>query len=161
MKFGDVKGIDVVSLDGATKLGTVEDVLLDSERRQALGFRVKAGGLFSGTKAVLLPDVQAIGADAMTIQDESKLNSENKVEALQGSLGRDGLVGSRVMTESGSDIGTVEDFDVSFPDGAITGYVLRSGLLDRMQHKEQLIPISLVKSIGDKMIVVTDEVVPA
>jgi len=161
MKFGQLQGTEVVSLADASKLGSVDDVLLDRSKQQVLGLRIKRGGLFSGHEAVRLQDVKAIGYDAVTIEDGRKIDSENQFPEFQGSVHRDGIVGSRVMTENGTEVGTVADIDVDFQTGAITGYVLRAGDATRLQHTGQLVPVSIVKTIGDKMIVVADEVIPA
>jgi sporulation protein YlmC with PRC-barrel domain len=146
----------------AGELGSVDDVQLDLARQQALALAVKVGGgLFPGHKAVLLQDVKSVGQDAVTLQDASKLNDIKAFPSLQSATAATDLHGFRVITETGTEVGTVADVDVSFPDGAIAGYVLAGGLLDRLQHQEHLVPTSTVKSFGEKLIVVTDDVVPA
>lgn len=161
IKFGDLKGIDVVSLEDASKLGSIDDVMLDLKRYQVLGFRVKMGGLFSAHEALLLSDVLRVGKDAVTISRASALNDERRFPELQGSAGSDSFSALRVMSEHGSDIGTVIDIDLEFPGGAVTGFVLRAGMLERIQGKELFIPVSAVKTIGEKLMVVADDVVPA
>src|SRR6059058_5439314 len=66
MKFSELKGRAVVSLDSATKLGEVEDLLLDTDSRETIGVKVKTG-LFGGTLVVPIAQVKSVGPDAVTV----------------------------------------------------------------------------------------------
>jgi uncharacterized protein YrrD len=157
MKFSELKGTQIISLADGRELGTVDDILIDLDHHQVRGLRVKTGGLFSGHEAVLLTDVKAIGPDAVTVEDASKLNAESKFSQLADCAGRDAIINSRIITEQGTVLGTVADVDVDFESGAITSYVLASGLLDRLRHQESFIPTSIVKAVGEHVIIVSKQ----
>lgn len=161
MRFAEIRGLNVVSVGDARKLGTVDDLYLDNPRRQVLAFRVKTGGLIGGHQVVALEDVQSIGQDAFTIADASKLNAEDRFAQLKNSVRGGDIIGSRVMTEGGSEIGTVGDVEADFATGEVTGFELRGGLFDRLQHRERVIPVSGVHSMSDKLLVVAKDAVPA
>ena len=59
MRADALKGRDVVALTTAEKIGQVDDVLFDPQYREVLGFRVKQGGLFGQTEALLRDAVKA------------------------------------------------------------------------------------------------------
>ncbi|HLJ68373.1 MAG TPA: PRC-barrel domain-containing protein [Chloroflexota bacterium] len=86
---------------------------------------------------------------------------EKALDAIADTVVRRAVEGLRVVTESGTEIGTVADIDADFSTGDVRGYVLAGGLVDRLQHREKVVPTSTVKNIGDWTIVVADEVVPA
>jgi uncharacterized protein YrrD len=161
MKFAELQGTKVVSLADGSTLGSVEDLVLDLSQQQALGLRIKRSGLFAGHEAVLLHDVRAIGPDAVTVDDASKVNDEDRFPQFQGRMHRDAVVGARMLTEGGTEVGTVADLDVDFASGAITSYVLRGGLATWLRHTEHVVPVSVVKTVGDKIIVVADTVTSA
>lgn len=70
------------------------------------------------------------------------------------------MVGLRVITEGESEVGTIADTDIDLSTGNVVGYVRRPSILDRVQHREHLVPVSLVKRIGDRLVVIADDVAP-
>jgi len=161
MRFGEVKNRPVVSVAGAEKLGFIDDLLLDTTAHQVVGFRVRQGGLITHREALLLHDVKAIGLDAVTIEDPSKLNADQKFLELHDSMTGDRVIGSRVMSENGSNLGNVSDIDADFATGQVLGYALVSGLMDRLRRQDEMVPVAAVRSIGDSLVVVGNEFTPA
>jgi uncharacterized protein YrrD len=133
MRFGEVKNRPVVSVAGAEKLGFIDDLLLDTAAHQVVGFRVRQGGLITHREALLLHD----------------------------SMTGNRVIGSRVMTENGANLGNVSDIDADFATGQVLGYALVSGLMDRLRRQDEMVPVAAVKSIGDNLVVVGNEFTPA
>jgi uncharacterized protein YrrD len=158
LRVGEIQNEQVVSVSGAEKLGTVEDVYIDPNRQTALGLRVKRGGMLSKAEAVLLSDVHSIGLDAVTVPDGSRLNAESKFPQFANSLLAGTIIGSRMLTEHGHQVGTISDLDIDFETGAITAYVLSGSLLDRWRKENHTVPASAIKSIGEKLVVVSNDV---
>jgi sporulation protein YlmC with PRC-barrel domain len=71
------------------------------------------------------------------------------------------VIGSRVMTENGANLGNVSDIDADFATGQVLGYALVSGLMDRLRRQDEMVPVAAVKSIGDNLVVVGNEFTPA
>lgn len=157
MKLSELKGRSVVSVSQAHKLGEVDNVVVDLSSRSVLGLLVRTGGLLHSRQAVLLRDVKAIGQDAVTVEDESQLNGQDKFAELKDKPTADAIVGAKVMTESGSQVGSVSDLSVDIPAGQITEYILDEGLLERLRGQERFVPASAVRSLGVRLVVVTDE----
>jgi uncharacterized protein YrrD len=159
LRVGEVKHEQVVSVAGAEKLGTVDDVYIDPVRQAVLGLRVKRGGMLSKTEAVLLSDVQSIGLDAVTLADASRLNAEGRFPEFGTSMLAGHIIGSRMLTEHGHEVGTISDLDIDFASGAITAYFLSGSLLDRLRRDDHTVPASAIKTIGEKLVVVINDVV--
>lgn len=157
VRFRKLKGMTVVSLEGAHRLGAVDDLWLDLKNQRVLGLRIKTGGLIPGHQAMLLEDIKSVGQDAVTVGDETKLNDERKFSELKGASGMDAVDHARVMNESGTVLGTVSDLEMDLNSGAITQYVLSGSLIDGLRHREHVVPVSAVRSVGEKLIVVTDD----
>lgn len=68
------------------------------------------------------------------------------------------IIGSRVLTEHGHEVGTIADLEIDFKAGVITAYVLSGGVLDRLRHDAHTVPASAVTSIGDRLVVVRNDV---
>lgn len=157
MRFHDLKGRNVVGVAEAHELGTVNNLVLDLQTQSILGLLVKTGGLLSRDQAVPLGDVNAIGADAVTVEDASKLNGQSKFADLKGKPTMDVVLGANVMSEDGAKLGSVSDVELDVGAGRITEYILSEGLVDRLRGDEHYIPSSSVKSVGEKLIVVAAE----
>jgi uncharacterized protein YrrD len=154
MRVGEIKGEPVVSVASAERLGVVEDVYLDSAQHRVLGLRVRRGGLLPHHEAVLLGDVTSIGRDAVTLPDAGRLNQQDKFTELQGALLGGQVIGSRMMSENGHELGTIADLDVDFATGAVERYLLAGSVLERLRREEHGVAVNLVKSIGEKLVVV-------
>jgi uncharacterized protein YrrD len=157
MEFGELKNRPVVSLADAARLGFIDTALVDLHNQQVTGFRVRTGGIFTHHSAILREDVKSLGEDAVTVEDSRRLADEGKMPQLKTSVALGNLLGSRVISEDGKEIGTVADVEMTVETGQIESYVLAGGLLDRLRHDKHLLPSSSVKSIGDKLIVVTGQ----
>ncbi len=159
MRAGEVKNEQVVSVAGAEKLGTVDDIYIDPAGQTVVGLRVKRGGMLSKAEAVLIHDVQSIGLDAVTLPDASRLNAENKFPQFEHSMLAGNIIGSRMLTEHGHEVGTISDLDIDFEAGTITSYFLSGTFLDRLRKENHMVPASAVKTIGDKLVVVSNDIV--
>lgn len=157
MKYSDLKGKPVVDVATADKLGSVNDLYIDLQQQRVVALQVNLPGLFSGDRAVLWKDLQSVGEHAVTLPSADLLRDAKAVPAVSDLSPADDILGDKIMTESGSDIGTADDMEIDAKTGAITSYVLRGGFLEGLQHREQLIPASWVKTIGKKLIVVQDQ----
>ena len=70
IRASKLKGIGLVDIDRAEKIGEVGEVFIDPEARQVAGFGVRRGQSFlGGDEMLLLPAsaVRAIGPDAITV----------------------------------------------------------------------------------------------
>src|SRR5690349_501706 len=102
MNSGDLKGRAIVTLSDAAKVGSVDDVLFDAQYREVLGFRVKKGGLLSGTEALMRSSVSAVGADAITVPSPDAINAEERFAELAGAAAFKQAQGTRIVTEGGT-----------------------------------------------------------
>ena len=156
MKLSELKGRPVVSVEQAHKLGEVDNLVVDLATKSILGLIVRTGGFIGSRQAVLLREVKSIGQDAVTVQDASKLNGQDKFSELKGKPTADALLGAKVMTESGTQVGSVTDLTLDITDAQITEYILGEGLFDRLRGQEHFIPASSVRSLGVHLVVVAD-----
>jgi uncharacterized protein YrrD len=158
VKFGEIRNKPVVSVAAAGRLGFVDDVLVDTSSAQVRGFIVRSGGLFTHREAVLLRDVRSAGEDAVTVEDASRLNAREKFSDFAGTVTGGDLFRSRVMTESGREVGWLADLDFEIGTGQIARWILHVNLLERLRKEEHSIPPETVKSFGPKLVVVRDGV---
>lgn len=111
----------VVTL-GGDAVAHVKDTVCDAAAARVTGFTLTGRGLLSGPLKDGLPwsAVHALGHDAVMIRDPRALVNAAAMTARQQPL-RARLLGARVLTEAGSEVGTVLDVVV---EGGTGGRVL-------------------------------------
>ncbi len=132
-KWSDLRGIAVVSLVNGTKVGSVDDFYFDPASSQVYAFRVKTG-LFSH-KILHVSDIRGIGQDAITSINEEAIQNESEDSSLSSLLDGDSLLSFKVMSASGTVVGTVGEvlLDTNNPSAVqLIGVVLSGGLLQHL-----------------------------
>jgi uncharacterized protein YrrD len=106
----DLIGRPVVTIDGGDDVAEVKDVVYDAQARRLVGFTLNKRGWFRGRLKELLSagSVAAIGDTAVMVQDEHALSGPEGGPAglAEASSTRD-VIGDRVITEAGVDLGEV------------------------------------------------------
>lgn len=112
MRTSEVAGRPVVTLAGED-VAQVKDVVYSAGGGAVGGFTLAGRGLFSGPlkQALAWSSVLALGPDAVMIRDEDVLTSTTEVlDAAAASGGSGGnVLGSEVLTDTGTLLGTVSD----------------------------------------------------
>jgi sporulation protein YlmC with PRC-barrel domain len=159
MKWSDLKDKPVITVAGGERLGFVDDLLLDAGGRQILGLRTRTDGLLTRHAAMVWGSVHAVGEQAVTVRDASALNEEASFSDLKDARPAEGIVGSRVFTVSGQELGRVVDLCLDLSSRKVLSYALGVGIIDRLRGEERLIPVTQVRSIGDDVVVVEEPTV--
>jgi len=123
MRFSEALGRQVVSTSTAETVGVVDEFVVDPRRRAVVALSLKKT---DGGDTLLWTDIAAFGSDAVTVTSADKIvAAAPAIIALSGKDHR--LVGRRVLTSSGDDIGTVDDVEFDADTGAITSLLLAAG----------------------------------
>jgi uncharacterized protein YrrD len=127
-KGKDAGGLLVVTRDSGRKLGKVEDLVLDRQGSRILGILVDEAGWFKEAKVVPWPSFRVIGLDAVIIDEEASVKKASEVPEMSEVLkGGNVLVGARVATTDGRELGKIEDFYFDPETGLVKGFELSGG----------------------------------
>jgi uncharacterized protein YrrD len=150
MDVEQLRGLAVVSLHQAEKLGSIDDVLVDIANHRLAGVTLK-GGLFRGDTMIAWSNMRTIGQDAVMVDvqdaDDKKLS--------EGLVRFSDLRGRKVVTDDGELAGTIDSLDFDTETGSVNYYIvagLSAGRF-RTSPKYQL-PPAAIKAIGDDIITV-------
>jgi sporulation protein YlmC with PRC-barrel domain len=104
--FRRAAGRKVISRASARALGAVDHLLVDAEER-----RIAAVVVGRGNKAQLVDWAQlsGFGPDAVMVSDEGALRPPFDDRERAAADGKLALVGKRVLTERGDELGTLDD----------------------------------------------------
>jgi uncharacterized protein YrrD len=124
----DVVGLPVITRDNGTKIGKVEDVVLDRPCTKVLGLLVDEAGWFSSARVVAWPSILVVGLDAVIIDAEASVKKASEVpemnEVLEGGYVLHGL---ELETTQGKKLGRIEEFYFDPGAGTVQGFELSGG----------------------------------
>lgn len=125
LRGSDLIGLPVVTMAG-DDVAEVRDVLFDSTAGHVLGFRLNKRGRLAGRMKESLgrAQVAAVGPDAVMVQDSDALLMQEI--AASGDEPSGNVLGDRVITDGGVQVGTVTDVVIDTAGGAVVGFEVAS-----------------------------------
>lgn len=127
MMFSEVVGEKVVATDTAVTVGKVADLVVDHGTRTVVGLTLaKTSG--DGT-ALPWANIKAIGADAVTVGSADAIVVPDE-ELAQLADKAHTMLGKRVLSTAGIEIGTLKDVDFDPSDGRLVGLILDTQAVD-------------------------------
>lgn len=158
MKASKLKGIAVVDIDTAQKLGSVSDVILDPANLRVAGLEVKKGAFAS---AHILPaeKVRSFGKDAVTVDGESSMGGKELLQSVERPEHLSAIVGTKIVTQSGSFFGRINDVLLSDDGLRIEGYEYsKGGIGSLVGLGGKQLPASPDQRYGGSLLVIPESV---
>ena len=162
-KWSDLSGLAIVSIASGSKVGTLDDFYFDPSVNPAAnsirGLRVKTG-MFSH-RALPVSAINAIGQDAITIDNEELLiHEKDEADYATLPLGQS-LLSYKVMSEGGTIIGTIGNvlLDVTTPKALhIYAFEMAGGLRSRISGHYSTFYAQQVIRYGQDVLIIPDAV---
>jgi len=152
VRASGLTGLDVVTLEG-NRAVEVKDVVFDKAAGTLTGFTLRKPGLLGGPQKSVLPvsGVQAVGRDAVMIPSHAVLAGP---EELVGS--GDNIIGDRVITDDGTELGIVVDVIASVHDGVadVIGFEITASANADPDGGLLLVPMPAAHSMSGEAVVV-------
>ena len=127
IRFSAAKGRKVVSTSTAATVGQVHAFVVDPEADAVIALRLKKT---ANGDALKWSDITGFGEDAVTVtKAELITDADSKVAARSEKAHR--VLGKRVLTVAGDELGEVDDVEFDPQTGAISALVLDDGELAR------------------------------
>lgn len=148
----------IVSLAEGMQIGSVRSLVVDPAKMEVAALIIDQRGWFRDQKIIPYAKVKSVGNDAVTIDQSSNVQKPISLpELLKLIKERANPVGTRVIAENGTVIGTVDEFYVDEATGKITGLEVSGKLLESLYKGKAVLPIDSVITIGSDVIVVTND----
>lgn len=151
--ISDLVGRPVVSMSAGTKVGTVKDVLIDTEKMIATALLVSGA---EGRGGLPFERILAIGSDAVMIDDAATIFWASATNPGPGREAND-IKGLPVVNVDGEKLGTV--YDIELLGQTVDTLDITAGGVFGLGADRRKIPHEAVRSIGPKLI--TIELPPA
>lgn len=158
-KGKNIIGKDILSLEDGSRLQNVTDLITDPAGQRLVALVVDEGGLMSSARVVPIEAVSAFGKDAVVIQGAGAVIATSENDALRAIVDDDEkILGKKVFTTNGEDLGSVADIYFDETTGAVVGYELSSGLLGNAATGPSYLATDEITTIGTDVIYVQPEV---
>jgi sporulation protein YlmC with PRC-barrel domain len=154
LRGSDLVGLPIVTIAGED-IAEVRDVLFDPAGGRVLGFTLnRRGRLAKRMKDTLDRDhIAAVGPHAVIVEDDDALGDERLRAEQSGGSGN--VLGDRVITDTGVQVGTVTDVVVDGSNGSVVGYeVAPASEPSGRQGRRSYLPLPDVGAVSGEALVV-------
>jgi uncharacterized protein YrrD len=137
----------------AEEVGRVEQLWLNTQFHQVVGFTCKSGFLGNKKRSFTWEQIESIGTDSILVNPTTEGSDPQKPENVIS------VVGHEVWTDAGNKVGKVVDYLVVPQTSTVVGYLFVSsgwrGVLDGIY----LLSPFVIASVGSKRMIVADATV--
>ncbi|KXS42492.1 MULTISPECIES: PRC-barrel domain-containing protein [unclassified Candidatus Frackibacter] len=151
----EIIDLPVINLQTGEEIGAIEDVVFDPEEKRIVGLIINNKSLFQGSRMIAYEELHSVGEDAVTIEDDSVLTKlDDTKEFLTGPNGS--VIGSRVVTDDGKELGNIEDIILDSTNGQINGYEITDGLVQDILDGRGRLQVSDDLKYGKDVVIVSN-----
>ncbi len=174
----DLKGLPVVRVDSGETVGRVRDVVLDLEHGRLLGLKVALG-----RREVFVPwdDIHGLGVSAVTVEagvvlgkdrgapgqggaargDATRAAAEGAADS-EGEPGAShvaapGVLGKRVLSRDGREVGLVDDVIIDAESGSVWGYQVSGGFISDFVDGKRGVPLTDELVVGPDTVILGED----
>src|SRR5215208_148517 len=152
-KGKSVVGQQVLSLTDGRRLDTVKDLVISAGNDAIVALLVDEGGLLSSSKVVPLESVVSFGRDSVVIQGTDAIVSASADPDVKAILDRkDSLLGKKVFTDTGQQMGTISDMYFDDSSGRIHGFEVSGGVFGDITRGTSYLPVEDIERMGPDVI---------
>ncbi|HBM81940.1 MAG: PRC-barrel domain-containing protein [Clostridiales bacterium] len=124
-------GIEVMDLENGKIIGRINDILFFPYREKVLGFSINCGRWVKSCKILLPETIYHIGNDVITIKDKSGIVDKSSMPEIEKAIkDKNKVIGMRVFTREGDELGFLEDIIIDENNMTIHGFVISGGIID-------------------------------
>lgn len=166
-RYSEVLNLPVICADNGMKAGSIKDILFDLDSRKVKALLLEHTGLVPGKRVIFLNDLLSLGKDAVIIRNTGSV-TVMKRKAFANFFGRgenlfdadkDSLIGRRVYSKAGGELGIVKDVVFDISSGKIEAFEISDGVLQDIIQGRRLLPLFGRFELGEEFAIVDSEAV--
>ncbi|MGI6669060.1 MAG: PRC-barrel domain-containing protein [Acetivibrionales bacterium] len=157
-RYSEVLNLPVICGGSGKKAGSVTDVVFSPGSREVKAFLLDDMGISLKKRAVFLGDVTKLGKDAVIIGSMNCISSIGRT-AFAKAFGKSGLLGLKVFSKAGGEIGVVKDVLFDVQTGRIEGFEISDGFFQDVMQGRKILPLIGRAELGGEFAVVEKEAV--
>lgn len=156
-RYSEVLNLPVLCADSGKKAGVVKDIIFGLDSKSVKALLLEQNGLSLKKKVVLLEKLLSLGSDAAIINSRSCVSDMNRTAYSEAFRDEGALLGLKVFSKAGGDLGTVKDVVFDWQTGKIEGFEVSGGMIQDVIQGRKLIPLFGKVELGEEFAVVGSE----
>ena len=158
-QYERIKGLRVLTTKEGNEVGKVDDLVVDPDQKKVSWLRLhSSGGLFGTRYWVPVEAVHTLGDDVVTINTEAELQASANAPAAEAIVNtKRGLIGNKMVTESGERLGEIVDYEFTADTFAVTKLFVAASM--NFFGEALTIAADKVLTIGQDAVIVTADAV--
>lgn len=122
IKGQSIIGKNVLSRADGQKFDSLKDIVVGKDPMRVVALLIDEGGLFGSPTIIPMGDVVSFGKDAIIVTDSKAAAHVDRYPAIKDILdSKDSLIGKKVFTEAGEEVGKVSDIYFDEQSGNVVG----------------------------------------
>lgn len=130
--------------------GCIEELCLDLQSHQVIGFICKSGLFGREKKYFAWKQIETIGTDATLVNGKSQPDNLEKNNNIIN------IIGNEVWTDTGEKVGFIVEYIVNIKTGVIVNYLFKSNGWKGVLDSVYLLKPEAVSSVGNKRVIVVN-----
>ncbi|MCL6610440.1 MAG: PRC-barrel domain-containing protein [Peptococcaceae bacterium] len=156
-KSKQFQGMPVISLEEGQQVGTIKGLVINPALKNVAALIIEQKGWFREQKFIPFSKVHKIGDDAVTVDRITRAEKGVSLpEILRLIKERVTVLGSRLVTESGTVLGVVDEYYVDLQTGDIVGLEFSGGTVSNLFKGSAFLDINYVRTLGSSLIICSD-----
>ncbi|MGI5839051.1 MAG: PRC-barrel domain-containing protein [bacterium] len=158
MRSGDgIVGLPVMDLATGSQVGIVRNLIFNRSQDRLLGIVIDEGGWFRDAKVIPFEAVWKLGENAVILADAGAVLAVDEQARLKTFIAENSSVkGMRLMTESGKEIGVVDEVMFDPVTGMVEAFRISGGLLQDLLEGKEILPVPPGATAGEDVIIIPD-----
>ncbi|MFZ5595740.1 MAG: PRC-barrel domain-containing protein [Bacillota bacterium] len=157
LKSKQFNGMNVVSLEEGTQIGSVGGLVINPNSKSVAALIIDQKGWFREQKFIPFSKVHSIGEDVITIDRSSRAEKGTSLpEILKLFKDRAVIIGSRLVTESGTVMGLVDEFYIDLKSGDIVGLEFSGGTVSNLFKGSAFLDANYIMTLGASIVICSD-----
>ncbi|HZK24672.1 MAG TPA: PRC-barrel domain-containing protein [Oscillospiraceae bacterium] len=155
MRFSrELSGLAVIHYTSGRELGKVKEWLLDEYGETVVALVIEGSGWLPQRRIYPYQDIFSIGNDVVLVSTEGLLAAGDPPQLESQATFR--VLGKRMVSGDGNELGIVEDVLFEEESGHVTGWRLSAGLIDDLLQGRPVLEESLQLHIGEDALIIRD-----
>jgi len=158
-RYSEVLNLPVICADSGKKAGVVKDILFSLGNRIVIAFLLEHSGLSLNKKVVFISELLSLGGDAAIVNSSNCVSNMNRTAYSEAFHDEGSLLGLKVYSKAGGELGIVKDVLFDYKTGKIEGFEISDGLIQDVIQGRKLLPLFGKVELGEEFAVVGSEAV--
>lgn len=144
LRRGEVVGLPAIGQYDGHVIGRVHDLIFSDRGDHVIGLLL-AGGGWGGSRLVPYEEVGAIGPAAVMLRRPVVLRADDGRRLARLRRAHAEVIGLRVLTRDGRDLGMVADVCFDPANGHVQGYVVSGGVVADVAEGRGFLPLEWIE----------------